>query len=35
MNGLPYQDAEWKAEKKPSKMLEKLGCEKYVKAKIT
>jgi hypothetical protein len=37
MNGLPCQDAELKAEKyggKPSKMLEKLGCEKYVRAKI-
>jgi hypothetical protein len=38
MNGLPCQDAEFKAEKyggKPSKTLEKLGCEKYAMAKIT
>jgi hypothetical protein len=39
MNGLPCQGAELKAEKymgkKPLKTLEKLGCEKYVLAKIT
>jgi hypothetical protein len=39
MNGLPCQDAELKAEKyggkKPSKMLEKFGCENNTIEKIT
>jgi hypothetical protein len=38
MNGLSCQDAESKAEKDggetPLKTLEKLGCKKYVMAKI-
>jgi hypothetical protein len=36
MNGLPCQDAELKAGKYGGqKTLEKLGCKKYVIAKIT